>query len=336
MKAWVVENQKPIENRPIHLKNIPVPEPRDREIRVKITHCGVCRTDLHIAEGDLPLMNGHVVPGHEIVGIVDKLGNNAKKYRIGERVGISWLNYACGACKYCKRGEENYCASIKRTGYEVDGGFAEYTIVHEDFAYDLRNISLPSEELAPMMCPGITGHYAFRISGINKGERLGILGFGPTAYYILRVAKAMDIEVYVSTRSREHKKIANEYGADWVGNIEREIFPRKVDAFLFFPTAGKLVERALENTLPSATIVLGGVKMSTITIANYTSNLWGRKIKTVYNVRRDYGEEFLEIADRLKITIDKEIVHFDDIPEAMLRLKRGKIKGMVQVITMEK
>ncbi len=332
MKAWIVEEQKPIENRPLKLVDLPIPEPREKEIRVRVTHCGICRTDLHIAEGDIPLSKKPVVPGHEIVGIVDKLGPGANRFKVGDRVGVSWLNSTCGKCKYCLRGDENYCPEIKRTGYDVDGGFAEYALVHEDYAFDLRNVSLSSEDLAPIMCPGITGHYAFRISGIREGERLGMLGFGPTAYYILRVAKSMDIEVYISTRSEEHKRIAKKYGADWVGNLAKEDFPNKVDAFIFFPTAGKLVERALANTVPAATLVLGAVTMSPITIQNYTANLWGRTIKTIYQVRRDYGREFLKIADRLKLGIEKEMVKFSEVPEAMLRLKRGEIKGMVQVI----
>ncbi len=273
-----------------------------------------------------------MVPGHEIVGIVDKLGPGVKKYKKGDRVGVSWLYWTCGECKYCKRGDENYCPHIKRTGYDVDGGFEEYIVVNENFAFDLRTINLKSEDLAPIMCPGITGHYAFRISEVREGERLGMLGFGPTAYYILRVAKSMGIDVYISTRSEEHKRIAQKYGADWVGNLAIENFPKKVDAFIFFPTAGKLVERALENTLPAATLVLGAVTMSPITISNYTANLWGRKIKTIYQVRRDYGNEFLEYANRLNMTIEKEIVKFEEVPDAMLRLKNGEINGMVQVI----
>jgi len=332
MKAWIVEEQRPIEEDPLKLIDVPVPQPGPKEIRVRVTHCGICRTDLHIAEGDIPFSKKPIIPGHEIVGVVDALGTNAKRFKRGDRVGISWLNSTCGSCKYCLRGDENYCPNIKRTGYDVDGGFAEYVLVHEDYAFDLRNITLPSEELAPMMCPGITGFYAFKISEIREGERLGMLGFGPTAYYILRVAKSMDIEVYISTRSDKHKKIAQKYGADWVGNLAHENFPKKVDAFIFFPTAGHLVERALENTLPAATLVLGAVTMSPITISNYTLNLWGRKIKTIYQVRRDYGVEFLNVANRLNIDIEKEIVTLEDVPEAMIRLKRGEINGMVQVI----
>ncbi len=335
MKAWAIYKQMVIEQGPLKEEHFPIPEPHGHQIRVKITHSGICRTDLHIAEGDIPLKKIPIIPGHEIVGVVDAVGSKVSKYRIGDRVGISWLNWTCGECKYCKRGEENFCPNIKRTGYEVDGGFAEYTLIHEDFAFDLRNIALPSEELAPMMCPGITGYLAFKLSGIESGERLGMLGFGPTAYYLLRIAKSMGIEVYISTRSEAHKKIAREYGADWIGNLAVDDFPHKVDAFIFFPTAGNLVERALENTVPAATLVLGAVSMSTITIKNYTANLWGRKIKTVYQVRRDYGEEFLKIANRLNLSIEKEIIRFEDVPDAMVRLKHGKIDGMVQVISIQ-
>ncbi len=336
MKAWVVEEQRPIAENPLRLRDLPLPEPGPKEIRVKVTHCGICRTDLHIAEGDIPLPKKYVVPGHEVVGVVDALGPAAKRFSKGDRVGVSWLNYACGECKYCKRGEENYCPNIKRTGYEVDGGFAEYLLVHEDYAFDLRNLGIESRELAPMMCPGITGHYAFRISEVREGERLGMLGFGPTAYYILRVAKSMGIEVYISTRSEEHKKMAEEYGADWVGNIAHGDFPHKVDSFIFFPTAGNLVERALQNMVPAGTLVLGAVTMSPVVIQNYTANLWGRKIKTIYQVRRDYGIEFLRVAEKLNIRIPMEMVKFEELPDALERLKVGKINGMVQVIELSR
>jgi len=333
MKAWTIEEQKPIEKNPLKLVEYPCPEPKEHEIRVKVEYCGICRTDLHIVEGDIPLHKKPIIPGHEIVGIVDKVGKNVKKYRAGDRVGISWLNWTCGNCKYCKRGEENYCRYIKRTGWDADGGFAEYVAVNEDFAFDLRNMGMKPESMAPLMCPRVAGYFAFKLARGDKIKKLGMVGFGPTAYYILRIAKHIGLKVYISTRSEEHRKSAKKYGADWIGNIYSQNFPEKVESIIYFPPTGKLVEKCLENLDISGTLVLAPVTINSfIEIKDYTNNLWGKRIETVYQVRRDYGREFLEIAKEIKLDIEKEIVEFKDLQNALKRMKTGNIKGMVQVL----
>ncbi len=334
MKAWVVEKQMPIEKEPIKLvDDYPTPEPKDKEIRIRIKFCGICRTDLHIVEGDIPLHKKPVVPGHEIVGIVDKVGKDVKKYKVGDVVGVTWLNWTCGECKYCKRGEENYCPNIKRTGWDVDGGFAEYTVVHEDFALDLNGIDMPLESLAPWMCPGVAGYFAFKLAKGEHVEKLGMIGFGPTAYYILKIAKHLGIKVFISTRSDKHKRLASENDADWVGNITTDDFPEKADSIIYFPATGKLVERCLENLDISGTLVLAPVAMnSPMQINDYSSNMWGRRIETLYQVRRDYAREFIEIAKKLRLDIPKEIVEFNDLNDALKRLKMGEIGGLVQVL----
>jgi propanol-preferring alcohol dehydrogenase len=331
VKAWIVEDQKPIEERPMRLVEVPTPEPGPGEIRIKVRYCGICRTDLHIVEGDIPLHKKPVIPGHEIVGIVDKIGEGVTKFRPGDKAGLTWLYSTCGKCKYCLRGEENYCPEIKRTGWDVDGGYAEYVIAKEDFAFNLNDMTLKDEDLAPLMCPGVSGYFAFKLADVTSGSKLGLVGFGPTAYYVLHVARSMSIDVYVSTRSREHQEIAWANGAKWVGNIANEEMPDKMDAIIFFPPAGKLVEKALENLDISGTLVLAAVSMTPIEIKDYTKNLWGKKIKTLYQVRRDYGREFLEIANKLNLTIDKEIVEFEEIQDTMIRMKHGEIKGLVAV-----
>ncbi len=332
MRAWILKEQKKIEEKPLKMvDDYPTPEPGEGEIRIKIEYCGICRTDLHIAEGDIPLHKKPVIIGHEIVGKVDKLGRGAKRFKIGDRVGISWLNWTCGECKFCRRGEENFCPDIKCTGWDADGGFAEYTKINENFAYDLTRMSMAPEDMAPLMCPGVAGYFAFKLSEAKIGDKLGMVGFGPTAYYLLRVANYLGIDVYISTRSEYHKETAKRYGAKWVGNIGEEDMPEKMNSIIFFPTAGNLVERALENLEVSGILVLAAVSMSPIHIENYTGNLWGKRIKTLYQVRRDYGEEFLKIANKINLTIDKKIVDFEEIQDEMISMKKGETKSMVSV-----
>jgi len=331
MKAWVLEEQKPIEEKPLKILDVAKPEPNENEILVKVEYCGICRTDLHIAEGDIPLHKKPVILGHEIVGIVEKIGSNVKKYDIGDRVGISWLNYTCGKCKYCKNGKENYCINIKRTGWDVDGGFAEYTKINENFAFDLNGLKMHPADMAPLMCPGIAGYFAFKLAEVEKGDNLGIIGFGPTAYYITRIAKNMGINVFVSTRGKEHKRLAEKY-AKWVGNIMEENMPEKMDSIIFFPPAGSIVEKALENLERDGILVLSAVAMSKIEIKKYSESLWGRSIKTLYQVRRDYGNEFLEIARKMDLTIPIEIFDFEELQDAMIKMKKGEMKALNGVL----
>ena len=188
MKVWILEKQTKIEERPMKLVDIPEPHAINSQIRLKVISCGICRTDIHIAEGDLPLKKTPLVLGHEIVGIVDEAGRNVKKFKIGDRVGISWLNSACGKCKYCLSGRENYCHDFMCTGWDVDGGFAEYMTIEEDFALSLKDVDMEADDIAPLMCPGIAGYSAFKLIGAKRGDRLGLYGFGPTSFYVLKVA----------------------------------------------------------------------------------------------------------------------------------------------------
>lgn len=331
MLAWILEEQTPIEKKPLKIVDIKESEPNENELKIRVEYCGICRTDLHIAEGDLPLHKKPIVLGHEIIGIVDEIGKNVEKYEVGDRIGISWLNYTCGKCKYCLNGKENYCPYIKRTGWDIDGGFEEYAIINEKFAFDLRKIDIHPSYMAPLMCPGIAGYFAFKLADVKKGDKLGLFGFGPTAYYISKIAKNMGIDVYVSTRSEEHKRIASR-DAKWVGNAAIEEIPEKLDSIIFFPPAGNLVESALKNLEKDGILVLSAVSMSNIEIKNYTKNLWGRTIKTLYQVRRDYGNEFLEIIRKMKIKIPIKIFEFEELQDAMIMMKKGELKEMNAVL----
>jgi len=332
MRAWVLKKQSKIEERPLKLVEVETPYPKDDEIRVKVLVCGVCRTDIHIAEGDLPLKKDNLILGHEIVGIVDKTGKGVKRFKVGDKVGVSWLNSTCGKCKFCLSGRENYCPNFKCTGWDVDGGYAEYTIIKEDFALDLNDIKLEAEDVAPLMCPGIAGYCAFKLTDIEKGEKLGLYGFGPTAYYVLKVANRLGIDTYVSTRSQKNIEAAKKAGAIWAADASKKDLPCKLDRSIVFPPAGNLVEPALEKLEVGGILVLAPVSMSTIEIKNYSQNLWGRDIRTLFNIKRSWGEEFLNIADEMQIKVGKEIFPFEKLQDALILVRKGEIKEPNAVI----
>jgi propanol-preferring alcohol dehydrogenase len=324
MRAWILEKQAKIEERPLRLTEVPTSRAKDNEIRIKIQVCGVCRTDIHIAEGDLCLRKSPLILGHEVVGIVDEIGNDVKKFKIGDKAGVCWLNRTCGTCKYCRSGKENYCPDIKSTGWDEDGGFAEYITVLEDIALPLNHIRLEPADIAPLMCPGIAGYAAFKLTKAQKGGKLGLYGFGPTAFCVLKVAKSMGIEVYVSTRSPKNIQDAITHGANWAADTSKEQMPCKLDSAIVFPPAGNLVEPALSQVEQGGTVVLAPVSSSPIVIENYTENLWGRTIETLYNLKKSEADEFLEIADRLNIIPERGIFPFEDLQDVLITVRQGK------------
>lgn len=332
MKAWILEKQSKIEEKPLKLTNMENPRPDNHEIRVKVQACGICRTDIHIAEGDLPLKKSPLILGHEIVGVVDKTGEGVSQFRPGDPVGISWLHSTCGECKYCLRGKEDYCPDFQCTGWDVDGGFAEYVTIKEDFALSLEGINMEAEDIAPLMCPGIAGYCAFRLTEAKRGDKLGLFGFGPTAYYVLKAANSLGIEVYVSTRSSIHKEEARRNGAVWVGDIMEERMPISLDSAILFPPAGALVEPALTHVERGGILVLAPVSMSLIEIKNYSENLWGRDIKTLYNVKKAEAEEFLKIAGQTDMRMERRIFSLEELQNAMIQVKKGEIKEPNAVI----
>jgi propanol-preferring alcohol dehydrogenase len=332
MRAWILEKQAKIEERPLRLAEVPTPCAKDNEIRIKIQVCGVCRTDIHIAEGDLCLKKSPLILGHEIVGIVDEIGRDVKKFKLGDKAGVCWLNSTCGKCKYCLSGKENYCPDIKSTGWDADGGFAEHITILEDVALPLNDIRLEPAEIAPLMCPGIAGYAAFKLAKAQKGGKLGLYGFGPTAFCVLKVAKSMDIEVYVSTRSPKNIQDAITHGAKWAADTSKEQMPCKLNSAIVFPPAGNLVEPVLSQVEQGGIVVLAPVSSSPIVIENYTKNLWGRTIETLYNLRISEADEFLEIADRLKIKPEKGIFPFEDLQDVLITVRQGKAKAANSVI----
>ena len=325
MKAWILEKQAKVEQKPLKLIELPSPHPKDDQIRIKIFACGVCRTDIHIAEGDLPLRKSPLILGHEVVGIVDDVGKGVQDFKIGERAGVAWLNCACGRCKFCLSGRENLCPKAKFTGWDVDGGYAGYTTVPANFALRLGE-RLSPVELAPLMCPGIAGYRAFRLTQTQKGQRLGLYGFGPTASYVLQVAKFLGIETFVMTRSEKNRNAAMKLGAAWTGSYEDKI-PCKLDAGIIFPPVGNLVELALSQLDSGARLVLAPVTSTPIEIKDY-NNIWmERSIISLANISRKDGLEFLKIADEINIKTKVEVFDFDELPEVLIKVKQGKVAG---------
>jgi propanol-preferring alcohol dehydrogenase len=325
MKAWLLDKQSKIEDMPLRFAEIPTPEPSDDEIRIKVHACGICRTDIHIAEGDLPLKKAPLILGHEIVGVVDTVGRDVKAFKPGDRAGVAWLNHACGTCKFCLLGKENLCSKATFTGWDAHGGYAEYTTIHEHFAFHLDK-HLSFEELAPLMCPGIAGYRSLRLTEAQRGDRLGLYGFGPTAAYTLQVAKYLGMEVYAVTRSQKNRDLASELGADWVGSYE-DGPPALLDAGIIFPPAGNLVEFALSQLESNGRLVLAPVYMTPIEINDYNLIWQERSIKSLAHISRDDGREFLKIAGQIQIKAQIQTFPFEKLAETLVLVKHGKIRG---------
>jgi len=316
----------------LKLVNVPNPHAQNDEIRVKIVACGVCRTDIHIAEGDLPLRKSPTILGHEIVGFVDEVGSDVQRFNEGDRAGVYWLHSSCGTCKYCLSGRENYCPEIQCTGWDRDGGYAEYVTVPAAYALPLNDVQMDALEIAPLMCPGIAGYAAFKLAGAQKGDRLGLYGFGPTAYCVLKVAQSMGIETYVSTRSKKNIEAAKREGAHWAANAAKEEMPCHLDAAILFPPAGNLVEPVLSQLERGGILVMAPVSASSIAIEDYSANLWGRDVKTLYNLRRSDAEEFFHIVDQLDLKVGTTVFPFEELPDALILAKQGKLRQPNAVI----
>jgi propanol-preferring alcohol dehydrogenase len=326
MKAMVLMANAPIEESPLHLENRDAPMPGTREIRVRVRACGICRTDLHVVEGDLPLLTSPVIPGHQIIGVVDQLGEGAGRFRTGDRVGIAWLRYTCGTCRYCRAGKENLCENSLYTGYHENGGFAEYAVVPEDFAYRIPAIFSDSEA-TPLLCAGIIGYRALKRSGLAPGQRLGIFGFGSSAHITAQIARSWGCEIYVSTRGESHQRLAQKFGAQWTGGLEDEM-PVKVDSAIVFAPAGEVVPMALRSLGKGGILALAGIYMTDIPRMNYGENLFFEKeLRSVTANTRTDGEELLEEASKIPIRPEIQEFRLEETNRALYLLKRDRISG---------
>jgi propanol-preferring alcohol dehydrogenase len=325
MRAWVVRAPRPAERAPLECVERAVPEPGPGQILVRVEVCGVCRTDLHVAEGDLAPRRPEVVPGHEVVGRVAALGPGVRALREGERVGLAWLARSCGQCRFCARGDENLCLEPRFTGWDVDGGYAEYALAEAGFAYALPE-SLAAESLAPLLCAGIIGWRAYARSGVRPRGRLGRWGFGGSAHLVLQIARHFENEVYVFSRGGAHRQHALELGATWVGD-SFDPSPEPLDAAILFAPLGELVPLALRAVERGGTVVCAGIHMSDIPAFPYRLLWEERVLRSVANLTRKDGEEFLALAPRAKLRTEIESFPLSEANQALARLRAGRIRG---------
>ncbi|MGH7323963.1 MAG: zinc-dependent alcohol dehydrogenase family protein [Candidatus Rokuibacteriota bacterium] len=321
----VLHAPMPVDACPLTAGERPVPEPDRGEILVRVGACGVCRTDLHLVEGDLPLVRSPLVPGHQIVGRVEEVGPGATRFHPGERVGIAWLRSTCGACPFCRSGRENLCERAAFTGYHADGGFAEYAVVPDVFAYAIPD-AFGDVEAAPLLCAGIIGYRALRLSGVGRKGRLGMYGFGSSAHITLQVAVARDSEVYVCTRDAAHRALARSLGAVWVGDLA-DAMPAPADGIIVFAPAGELVPRALRNLAPGGRLVLAGIYMTAVPALEYADLYRERTITSVTANTRADGEELLAEAARIPIRPAVTTFNLGEANRALGLLKRGGLAG---------
>ena len=326
MKAMVLNRPRPIEEGPLVMAEVDDPVPERNQVRIRVTACGICHTDLHVVEGELTPKKLPVIPGHQIVGTVDKLGRQVTRFREGNRVGVAWLNWTCGKCEFCRKGMENLCEKARFTGYDVDGGYAECVAVDEDFAYRIPQGS-PDVEAAPLLCAGIIGFRALRLSNVQKGERLGLYGFGASAHIVIQIARHWDCEVYVFTRGEEHRELARKLGAAWAGRAEDKP-PAKLQSAIIFAPAGKLVLDALRVLEKGGTLALAGIYMTPVPQMDYREHLYFEKtIRSVANSTRKDAEELLRLAGEIPIHTEVQTFALGEANRALLLLKQGKIQG---------
>lgn len=325
MKACLLRAPADIRTNPLVYIEVADPKPGRGEVLVKVKTCGVCRTDLHVIEGELPPRKSPLIPGHQIVGEIAALGEGAKRFPIGQRVGIPWLHQADGTCEYCRAGMENLCDNLRFTGYTVDGGYAEYAVAPEDFVYPIPD-GFADEQAAPLLCAGIIGFRCLRLSGVKKGSRLGFYGFGSAAHVAIQVARHWGIEVYAATRGEKHQELAKKLGARWTGDA-LAVPPVKLDAGIIFAPAGEIVPAALKALKKGGVLVLGGIHMTPIPQFDYDLLYQERVIRSVANNTRDDGNDFLRIAVEIPIRTQVKAYPLHEANVALNDLKADRING---------
>jgi len=325
MKACFLRTPAKVETNPLGYGEFPEPDPGDGEVLVRVRVCGVCRTDLHVIEGELPPKVSPVIPGHQVVGAIERLGRGAKRFAVGTTVGIAWLHKTDGTCEYCRRGEDNHSDAPVFTGYSVNGGYAEHIVAPEAFIYALPS-GFRDEQAAPLLCAGIIGYRCLKLSGVARGEKLGFYGFGAAAHVAVQVARHWGVEVYASTRDARHQKLAMELGAKWTGGTF-EAPPVKLDAAIVFAPAGEIVPAALQALRKGGRLILGGIHMSPIPSFGYDLLYQERMIRSVANNTRRDGEEFLSLAAEIPIHTKVRVYSLVEANNALNALKNDAIPG---------
>jgi propanol-preferring alcohol dehydrogenase len=330
MRAQVLRAAAPIGTAPLTLENRPVPEPGPGAVRVHIRACACCRTDLHVCEGDLDLPVLPVVPGHQVVGVVDALGPGCERLAIGDRVGVAWLHETCGTCEFCRRGEENLCERARFTGWTVDGGYADALLVPEAFAVTLPD-ALADVEAAPLLCAGVIGYRALRRAEVQPGERVALFGFGASAHLVLQVLHHWDCDVVVSTRGERHRALAEQLGASWVGHAD-ELAPARCDRAIVFAPAGELVPVALRAIRPGGTVSLAGIHMSPIPTFDYALLWRERSLRSVANMTRQDAEDFMELAAQAHVRASTQTYPLEDANRALQAIANDDVQGAAVLV----
>jgi propanol-preferring alcohol dehydrogenase len=326
MRAMQLERPAPVDAAPLRLVERPTPEPGTGEVRVRVHVCGICRTDLHVVEGDLAPQRARIIPGHQVVGVVDAIGAGCTRLAIGQRVGIAWLRSTCGTCVYCQRGDENLCAAATFTGWSADGGYAEFALVREDFAY-LLPAAIGDAEAAPLLCAGIIGYRALRRANLRRGGRIGLYGFGASAHIAIQIARHLGCRVFVMTREARHRHLALMLGAEWAGGADAPP-PEPLDSAVLFAPAGELVPPALAALDRGGTLALAGIHLSAVPPLDYQRHLFQeRTLQSVTANTRQDGIELLRLA--AEIPIRPHTVPFDlaDANRALQQLKHDGFEG---------
>jgi propanol-preferring alcohol dehydrogenase len=335
VKASILRTPASVDARPLVLTERRTPIAREDELLIRVSACGICRTDLHVIEGELPVRLSSVIPGHQVVGRVAGAGSHVEDFAVNDRVGVAWLNRTCGQCKYCLSGRENLCEQAMFTGWSVNGGYADYVVAPAAFTYRIPD-NFEDIEAAPLLCAGIIGYRCLRLTGLSRNEwagaRLGIYGFGAAGHICIQLARARGAEVYVCTRDRErHQALAQELGATWVGDAAEKP-PVQLDTAIIFAPAGELVPIALETLTKGGTLVLGGIHMSAIPSFDYSLIYGERVIRSVANNTRADGQEFLLEAARIPVRTHVQTFPFDQVNEALIALKNDAIRGAGVII----
>ncbi len=326
MRAMVLETTAPIDTRPLRLRDLPMPEPGPGEVRVRVRCCAICRTDLHVIEGELPEARRPIIPGHQVVGVVEALGEGCRRLRIGQRVGIAWLRGTCGGCEFCRTQRENLCEQSRYTGYHEHGGYAEYAVVHEDFAYEIPD-GFDDIHAAPLLCAGIIGYRALRRAELPPAGRLLLVGFGSSAHVVLQLARHRGSEVYVVSRGASHRELALRLGACWAG-ADAAALPEPVDSAILFAPVGHLVPPVLRALKKGGTLAVAGIYLTPIPQLDYEQELFYEKqLRSVTANTRDDGRALLEEAAAIPIRPEVTTYPLEEANQALIDLKHDRING---------
>jgi propanol-preferring alcohol dehydrogenase len=326
MKAMVLSKTGTVDTGPLHMQTVPVPQPGPGQLLVELSVCGVCRTDLHVIEGELERPKLPLIPGHQAVGVISRVGPNVSERTVGERVGIAWLQGTCGQCEFCRSARENLCSAARFTGYQIDGGYAECALVSASFAYPIPAV-FSDEEAAPLLCAGIIGYRALRLSGIRPGQRLGLYGFGASAHIAIQIARHWGCEVYVCSLKPHHQSLARDMGAIWVGGAS-DPPPVRLHGSIIFAPAGELVPSALRALERGGTLALAGIHMSPIPSLDYDREVFGERVirSVTANTKQD-GLDLLREAAAIPIRTHTQRFALEQANEALQALKAGAIRG---------